>query len=295
MIYIALDNTKRTKSIRKVFLFLILCVLFHACQLFNPQPEEELLAEVFGRKLYLSEIQDFIPDSSPKEDSILLVESYIKRWTKEAVMLHQAELAKPKDLDVEALVEDYRSSLIRHHYEENIIENELDTTVLEEELRAFYERNKAQYELETPIARAYIIKLARSIEKPSNFNQWWESFEQDTSSFRQLSEFTSTYATVSLLEDSTWYSLEFLDNLLPEGSLTESNIRTKRDFSQRDDDFEYLYRNLDVINKTGIAPFSYIEDQAKRFILQQRKQELLQRKRDEAYQKELEEGNVKIY
>ncbi|MEM9847723.1 MAG: hypothetical protein AAF847_07525, partial [Bacteroidota bacterium] len=257
--------------------------------------EATLLAEVFDRKLYLSEVQGFIPDNSSKEDSILLVETYVKRWTKQAVMLHQAELAKPKDLDIEALIEDYRSSLIRHYYEENIIANQLDTTVQEEELRAFYERNKAQYELETPIARAYVIKLARSIDKPPNFNQWWDNFEQDTSSFRQLNDFVSTYATASLLEDSTWYSLEYLNSLLPAGSLTEDNIRSKRDFTQRDDDFEYLYKSLDVINKTEIAPFSYIADQAKRFILQQRKQELLQQKRDEAYQEEIVKGNVKVY
>lgn len=270
------------------------CSLLSCDSLFGKK-ENPILAEVYDKKLHVSDVNVFMPKDASSEDSLLLTTTYVDRWVKETIMLHEAEKRRPDKLDIEALVEAYRSSLIRQYYEEYLIKSELNDIVSDEELHEFYEKNKAQYELESPLVRAYIVKLPRSVNKPSNFNNWWERAKQDSSSFRQLQEFSEVYAEAILLSDSTWYSLEDLSEVLPKNSLTENNVRNKKDFTQRDDDYEYFYKNLEVINEKAIAPFAYIEEQARRFIMQKRKYELLQTRREELFEEEKNNRNIKIY
>jgi len=279
-----------------IYLGFLCLVLFHfSCSVLERRKEDKLLAQVFDKKLYTSDVSSFIPESASNEDSILVVQAFVDRWTKEAVMLHEAEKQTSDELNIDALVEAYRSSLIRHHYEQAIIATELDSIVADEELLTFYERNKAQYELETPIVRAYVVKLARSSDKPEGFNNWWESSPRDSASFAKLQAYCTSFAQIYMLNDSTWYDIDDLNKILPTGTLTEDNIRNKKEFTQRDDDYEYFYKRFDIISKKEIAPLGYIEDQAKRFILQQRKQMLLRERRDETYEKELRNSNINIY
>jgi DNA-binding transcriptional ArsR family regulator len=269
--------------------------LLMSCDWWQQHEKGELLAEVYDNKLYVADIQPFLPQDATEEDSLLFISTYVERWAKEAIMLHEAEKNWSEEINIDALVENYRASLIRQHYEEQLIENELIKKIDEEELREFYEKNKAQYELEAPIVRALLIKLPRSVGKPSEFNRWWDNAQSDSSSFNQLKAFVQLHSEEVYLSDSIWYDLKEINTILPEGSITEDNVRTKREFTQRDDDYEYFYRNLEVINKRAIAPFEYIEAQASRFILQQRKNELLQERRKELYETETNNGRIQLY
>lgn len=280
---------------RRLFIgWMVWCSLSSCDSLFGKK-EDPILAEVYDKKLHVSDVNVFLPKDASPEDSLLFTTTYVERWAKETIMLHEAEKRRPEKLNIEALLEAYRSSLIRQYYEEYLIENELDNTVSDEELREFYEKHKAQYELESPLVRAYVVKLPRSVNKPTAFNNWWENSRQDSSSFQQLKAFADTYAEEALLSDSTWYSLEDLREALPDNSLTDDNIRIKKDFTQRDDDYEYFYKNIAVINKKATAPFDYIEEQARRFIMQKRKHDLLQTRRQELFDEERNKRNIRIY
>lgn len=280
---------------KKHYIYIGLLFLLGACSFFSKK-EDKLLAEVYNKKLYTSEVQPFIPENASKEDSLLVVNDYVKRWVKEAVVLHEAEKHIPEGVNIDALVANYRSSLIRNYYEQSLLDEIPDSTLVTgEQVREFYESNKAQYVLEQPIVRAYVVKLARSVDKPEGFNRWWENCNRDSASYKKLRAFCNAFAEVDLLEDEAWYSVKDLEPILPADAITESNIRTKKDFTQRDDDYEYFYKSFDIINKRGIAPLSYIEDQARRFMLQQRKQEFLREKREEAYDKGLKRRNIQVY
>ncbi|MEM1326783.1 MAG: hypothetical protein AAGI23_12555 [Bacteroidota bacterium] len=269
--------------------------LLVSCSWWQQGEKGELLAEVHDNQLYVSDIQPFLPINASEEDSLLFISTYVERWAKEAIMLHEAEENWSDEINIDALVENYRASLIRQHYEEQLIDNELVTEIDEQELRDFYEKNKAQYELEAPIVRALMIKIPRSVEKPDDFNRWWDNAQRDSSSFSQLKAFVQVHSEAVYLSDSVWYDLKEVNDILPEGSVTENNVRTKKEFTQRDNDYEYFYRNLEVINKKAIAPFEYIEAQASRFILQQRKHELLQTRRKELYEAGTDDGSIQLH
>lgn len=242
----------------------------------------------------MSDLEGIIPEESTDKDSSLMVSAFVERWIRKALLLHEAERNIPQDLNIDELVRDYRASLVTNNYEQLLVEQMLDSTITQEELTAFYEEHKAQYQLEIPIVRCYFIKMPKNAPNANSLRRWWDA-TSDAESFQNLAEYTQKYADISLLKDSKWYRVDEVAAYLPPGTLTINNIESKKDFIQRDDKYIYFFKAFEVVKKKEIAPLSYIEEQARKFILRQRKTALLQQIQEDMYEREMRKNNIKVY
>jgi len=101
---------------------LFVCLLAGQCSNDNAAKEgDKVLAQVYNKVLYQSNLVDVIPESSTPEDSALIVKAYLQRWVREQLLMYEAERNIPKDLNIDKLVRDYRASLVRFNFEEQII------------------------------------------------------------------------------------------------------------------------------------------------------------------------------
>lgn len=284
-----------TKQFRA--LFSVICgatiLLVTGCSSDAQESENRLLARVNNKTLYLADMDGMFPPGTNPEDSALIIDAFSQRWIREAVLLDEAERNIPSDLNIDKLVRDYRASLIKHNYEKILVEELLDSTIAATELQQFYEKNKEQYQLETPIVRCYFIKVPLPVPRQNELRRMWNS--KTPAQLKDLVAYCSQYAVAHLLEDSTWHDVEDLAAELPPGTLTVNNIDSKREFTQQDDKFQYFFRLFELKNRKDIAPLSYIEDQARKVILHKRKLELLEDTRETMLEREMRRNNVEIY
>ena len=266
-----------------------------ACTMGGGQQSEQgdLLAKVHSKSLYLSELDGMFPEGTTPEDSLAIIQAYIERWTREALLLNEAEQNVPSDLNIDKLVRDYRASLIRHNYEKALVEQYLDSTITQEQLMEFYEANKEQYQLETPIMRCYFIKAPLPVEESEKLRQLWNS--DDEENHEKLIEYCNAHAEAYLLQDSVWYKVEDIAMEMPKGTVTPDNVSAKREFSQKDGEYQYYFRVFEVKNRKDIAPLGYIEEQARKVILRSRRERLLKEKIEAMYQRELRRNNIQTY
>ncbi|MFM9952232.1 MAG: hypothetical protein ACKV1O_30150 [Saprospiraceae bacterium] len=257
-------------------------------------PEDKVLVKANNKMLYLSELDGMFPDGTSSSDSALIISAYAERWIREALLLHEAERNIPSDLNIDKLVRDYRASLIRNNYEKILVEELLDSMITQDELHAFYEKNKEQYQLETPIVRCYLVKVPLPVPEAEKLRDLW-SGSDNKKNFSALVNYCNSHAEAHLLDKATWYSVEDIAEQLPKGTLTADNISAKLDFIQRDGRFEYLFKVFEVKNRKDIAPLEYIEEQARKYILHQRKIKLLEQKKEEMYERAIRRGNVQVY
>jgi hypothetical protein len=276
-----------------VLLGLSMLMSWTSCSSDQDKEAKYALARVNNKHLYISDMDGMFPPNTSHEDSAAIIDAYIQRWIRETVLLEEAERNIPSDLNIDKLVRDYRASLIKHNYEKILVEELLDSTIAEAELREFYERNKEQYQLETPILRCYFIKIPLPVPKQNELRSLWNS--KDPGKLDELVSYSSQYAVAHLLEDSLWYDLEDIATELPSGTLTVNNIDSKREFTQQDDQFQYFFRLLELKNRKDIAPLSYIEDQARKVILHKRKLEVLENVRETMLDQEMRRNNVEVY
>lgn len=274
-------------------LFLFFFIFFSCGPTNENRDNDRLLAKASNKSLYLSDLDGMLPEGTTSADSSLIINAYIQRWIKETLLLREAERRLPNDLNIDQLVRDYRASLIRDNYEKVLVEEFLDSTVTQAELTAFYEKNKGQYQLDVPIVRCHFLKVPLPVPEESMLRELWNS--KDTSDYKKLITYSNAYAEVHSLEDSTWQRIDNLALAFPKGTITVENISGKKDFTQKDDNYQFYFRLLEIRNKKEIAPLSYIENQARKVILHRRKIELLEDKKGQLFDIELRKNNVEIF
>lgn len=283
-----MNKWRMSKGIGVVGLLLLLL----ACSS-EPEADNPVLARVHNRELRLTELEGMFPPNATAEDSTLIIEGFVNRWVRDAVLLYEAERNLPSDLNVDRMVRDYRSSLVRTNYEKVLVAELLDSTITETELSKFYEQYKESFQLETPIVRCYFIKLPANVPNRDTIRELWNNGQPNN--MPALQDYCDRLAEVALLNDSAWYSIEELNRQLPEGTLTAGNVNSKREFTQSDGQWWYYFRLFETKNRREIAPLAYIEDQARKVILHQRKLEALENAREQIFERELRRKNVETF
>lgn len=251
------------------------------------------LGYIYDKPLYLSDMEGMLPPGITKEDSTVIINTFVRYWMREMALLHEAEQNIPEDLNLEKLVADYRSSLVKNNYGNLVMNKLLDSTVTAGQLQEFYEKNKDQYLLETPILRCRFIKAPRKAPESDKAQGWWNSNKKED--FADLARWCSQHAVVHHLQDSIWYNVDDIAAYMPRGTLTVDNVENRRDFIQKDDNFAYYFKLLEIVRKKEVAPLSYIESQARKVILHKRKTELLEDLKDKLYEEAIRKHNTEIY
>jgi hypothetical protein len=268
-------------------------LLWQSCNYIKEKTKtDKVLANVNDKELRMSSLEGMLPEGTSKEDSVAIISAFVTRWVKDNLMMDDAERNIPKDLEIDRLVREYRASLILNAYQERLVKQSLDTFVTEAALKEFYQNNKAQYELETPLIRCYMLKIPKSAPNTKDVEKWWDDNTKENRA--KLTDYASKYAASYMMIDSTWYKAERIALELPKGTINAEDPSTGES-TRKDDNFHYFLRVLAVKNKRDYAPFEYVRDQATTFILQQRKQKLVENQRETLFQKEMQANAVKIY
>ena len=114
-----------------------------SCNFFNKKEvDDTVIARVNDTYLLSSELEEIIPQGSSLEDSLLIANNYIQKWIKEQLVLDKAELnLKEEHRDFEKQLDEFRKTLIIYSYENQLINEILDTNVAIDEIAAFYQEN----------------------------------------------------------------------------------------------------------------------------------------------------------
>jgi hypothetical protein len=256
---------------------------------------DTLLAEVFNKKLMLSEVEYFIPASITAADSSQIVRAYIDRWVREMLLLTEAEKKLPPDLEIDQLVKSYRSSLIISNYEKLLVEEQLDTLISEDEINEYYEANKQQYQLDHTILKCRLLKLKTDItprDKDFVDKNWRSTNRKDR---QYLERVCREFGEVCYLDGNEWLRFDHIKSLMPAGIISETQVSKNQEITYRDNQYLFYLRIFDKVSGQELAPLSFIEEQAKKFILHQRKLKLLEKIKESLYEKEILNKDVKIY
>lgn len=276
-------------------LFLFLPVWTVACQLITPdqRASDPVLASVYSKKLYLSDLEGIFPPECTHGDSMKIMSTFTVRWTQEQVFLNEAEKHFPADLKIEQLLKKYKESLIGLNFQQKLIEQNLDSMVTEQELRDFYEKNKDQYQLETSIIRCYFVKIPANIDEMRRAREWWDDLEKNNNK-KRLAGLADKYNGIYHLEDSVWHNVSDIEALFPKGRISARNWSTNERLSISDAEFQYFFKVLELVSTQENAPFSYVAEKARLIILNKRKNKLIEEFKTKLYETELRKNNVKI-
>lgn len=278
------------------FFSVILLLSFGSCQLFAPEQKPESIARVGKNYLYKSDILDLIPAGTSKQDSILIVQSYIDRWATQKLLIEAAErnLSENMQKEYNTLIDQYKVDLYTKGYLEEIVKRSVDTVVSENELKEYYKKNKENFKAtETLVKMRYINidkdnpKLATIRDKFFNFQKtdkkFWDTYSLQFKSFA--------------FNDSIWVEMEQVYSKLPVVNTENRDeiIKAGKKMQILDNQDLYLIKVTDVIDRNGISPFGYIKPTLKEVIINQRKLELIKKFEKEIIDDAIKNKDYELY
>ena len=153
----------------KLAIGLICLLAFVSCQNSKNGNGDRIVATVYDKTLYQSDLQSVLYEGISVNDSLVGTKAFIDNWIRRQLLIHQAENNIDKsELDFSRQLEDYRNSLIIYKYESMLIEQNLDTVVSDEEIAAYIEDNSS-VDMDKESVR-YIILNLRKKELIENMN-----------------------------------------------------------------------------------------------------------------------------
>ena len=155
------------KHVLQICVTAVLAVLVTSCEwVGNLIHDDEVVARIDKRRLYRSDLAEFIPHDVSAEDSAVLAQQFINTWAMDQLYLDIAgEQLSKEEMDVSRELEDYRRSLLKFRYEQRYVAERLDTVVSRSEIEAYFDAHKDMFKLNVPIVKARFLDIMK--ESPS--------------------------------------------------------------------------------------------------------------------------------
>lgn len=271
--------------------FVILLLLFAACS--SKNKNEEALARVNNKYLYISDIQSALPANISEKDSLQMLDEYIDNWIRQQVIITQAEKNLTKDeKDFSRQLEDYKNSLITYRYESKLISQRLDTNVSDEEIAQYYEKNKANFELKDNIVKVLYVKIPRNSPTSSARMLIRSDQPQDR---KKLQDFCHKYAVNYYLDDQNWLLFNDILKEIPINTYNqEEYLKNNRIIEIQDSVFVYLMNIKGFMIKESLSPLSFERKNIRDIIINKRKLTLIENMKNDVYNNALKRGDFEV-
>lgn len=278
----------------KYSLLLIFVVIFYSCNQ-NKTENDKPVAKVNNKTLYLSTISSIIKDDTKKEDSILIAENYIHQWIKKQLIISKAELnLTEEDKDVSKMVEDYRSSLIIHKYQQQLIEQKIDTLISQFEIENYYKDYSANFILNRNIIKALYIKVPIPVPSLKKVQKLYKSEKEDD--WDELEDYCFQNATKFDNFNDCWISAQELLNKLPGNISNEDRfLRNTKYYETTDSTYHYFIKIEEFKLRNNLAPLPFVKGNIKKILLNKRKIQFIKNLEENIYRDAESKNKFKIY
>jgi len=279
----------------KIVLITLAALLCTSCDFFATKMNtEQKIAEVNGKTLYLSDVQNMFPADVSAEDSLILLRSYVNNWARKQLVAKHAEQNLSKEQkDVSQELEDYRLSLLIYRYEKVYLEQRLDTIVTNEQIKKVYNESLQNYILSKPLVKVGVVKIQEdSLRNPRLRTLSRSKKPEDRETLIKLcDERNGTYTNF----DGQWIHAETLAEKIPMDVKQIERDWSRGYLNTIVDGMEYIVTIYEFVKANEPAPLEYERNKIIDIIRHKRKQEVLKNLENSAYTDALNRNHLKTY
>lgn len=280
---------------RCCFIFIAFVSLLCACKQTRPIDDADVLVRVKDRVLGREEIQRQIPRSLSSADSLLMAESLAKKWVKDALVYEVAlrNLEREERAEVDRLVEEYRHSLIRYRYEEQLVRERLSSDFQESDKLRFYEENQSKFVLDKALIKGLFLKVPADAPGLADVKKWYRSTSE--SAVEKIEKYSVQNAVIYDYFYDKWVDFDQVMDNIPMW-VTDANafLKANHYVEMCDSSYCYLLNISDYLPIGRVAPYDYAGPQIIEMLTNQRKVQFLKDFEDELYNDAVKHGDVEF-
>ena len=255
--------------------------------------DKQIIASVNEKHLLLSEVLNEIPKTT--EDSTFFIERYMNLWIRKQLMIYHAEINVSSDLiNYEAQIAEYRSSLLIHAYQQELINQNFDTSISINEILDYYNLYREEFKLVENIFMGRYIVVDKSAPKSNYLKKWYKSNKKDD--IDELTDYCHQFAKEYYLADSSWQYFSNINNKLPKFITDEEYfLENTKGVWFEDKQYRYYIYIKSYKIKGSISPIKFECEKIRDVLLNKNKIKYLKQLEDELYKNALALKKIKIY
>lgn len=278
-------------SFKNVYIALVLSTVVLGCNRHKPEKDQEPLARVYDKYLYVADIQGLINDKTSPEDSARIVSEYVENWVRQNLILRVAEDNLQSALaNINKQAEAYKESLVIYAYERQWLAENLDTVVVDDSIRSYFDNNKKDFTLKTDIYQLAYAAVPVEVKSADSIQYW---FSRGIEKYRlPIERYCAANCQSFSLNSNIWLNEDDLFKLLPYDMYAGGKFRTKGIVTYRDTSFRYFVKVDDFHLAGDLGPFEYQKKGIKEIIINKRKMALLDKTYKDIYTEGLKRDNA---
>lgn len=272
-------------------LFLIsVSILGMSCNgLLDKSKDPNLVAEAYGKKLYIQEIVSGIGNFNNPIDSQIAATRFIDEWLIDLILFEEAQKKLKDKKRIQKLIQDYERSLYISELENRIVKNLLDTVVAQEAIDTFYLKHSEDFKLSEPIVRLLLIRLD-SVRDTSTLKNLWT-----TEDLPALKIYVEKSQGLAFLDPQEWQYISDLRSISPERLFAKISLNRPGEYALEQNDQHFYLKVLEIIDQNDLPPMEFVKERIKLRILQDRIKALLKSHKSELFNEKIQSKEIKIY
>jgi len=272
-------------------LFLIsVSILGMSCNgLLDKSKDPNLVAEAYGKKLYIQEIVSGIGNFNNPIDSQIAATRFIDEWLIDLILFEEAQKKLKDKKRIQKLIQDYERSLYISELENRIVKNLLDTVVAQEAIDTFYLKHSEDFKLSEPIVRLLLIRLD-SVRDTSTLKNLWT-----TEDLPALKIYVEKSQGLAFLDPQEWQYISDLRSISPESLFAKISLNRPGEYALEQNDQHFYLKVLEIIDQNDLPPMEFVKERIKLRILQDRIKALLKSHKSELFNEKIQSKEIKIY
>lgn len=256
---------------RILFIIGLISIILSGCK---ESPEEEVVAEAFGNKLYKSELDRLFTKNTSSEDSVFIVKEYINSWVTRQVILNEANtILSPEERDKSRELEAYKNDLISYEVLNKLAAQQVDSNFTEEELRNYYNSNIEEFELTENIVKIMFFRIPEELEKEQDL--WLDFNRNDEDGMKELVKIAKEKGSY-FTDTSSWLFFDDILKEIPINTYNQEHFLNNNTYIRiNEGNYVYFVKIHDFRIKSGNSPFDLEKERIRKILFVQKQQETL--------------------
>jgi len=274
-------------------MFMFFVTLFPSCnRMGSKHSREAILVRVNDKILTRDEIEMQIPKGLSPDDSLIRAESIVKKRIIELLMDDVAyqNLSEEKE-EIDRLVNEYRRLLIRHRYQERMVNDRVSANLRESDQIAYYEENKSQFMLSENLIKGLFLKVPVTAPGLDNIRSWYKSMTDE--SLEKIEKYSLQNALIYDYFYDHWVTFNEVMEKIPNKIANPTQfLRVNNHLEVSDSVYVYLLNISDRLLVGHTAPFDYVQTQILSMLANKQKIDYLREFGDKLYFNAVKNGSV---
>ena len=271
------------------FIILFNLIIFSSCY----KDDEDVIARVGSEKLLLSVVKESIPKNI--DDSLYHATKIVNDWVRNKLLLSNAEMNLSSNMNkYDIQVEKFRESLLIYEYQQQLLNQNIDTIINHEEIINYFNQYKLKFMLQQNIFKGRFIKIENNAPNIEIIEKLYSSNEEEEIS--ALENYCQQFAKEYYLNDNIWQYFSIFSKDLTtfiENEILFFKKNKKKIF--KDENYTYYIFINEYKTKGSFSPLSLEKARIKDILLNKKKVTYLKNLEDELYKNALANKKIKIY